>query len=245
MLVINNSNGSNNDSVEKAIVDNAIPVTKCYNNNSGDLVIVCDTLDSRDKLKDIISSTTENIEMKAVAKKKPAITIVGLSKMYKKEEVVNQIVSQNQFVKRFCTVNNINEHLEIHDIKPTRSRPSVYQAFASVSETLRKGLRNFNDKLVIGLTTCKIYSRYHIKRRNNCQEYGHYYRDCPTPDVHFCAKCGLDHPTNSCDATVKSCINCSKAGKTELNHTAYDPACPSLLGQIEKMKKRGEKHLNL
>ena len=245
ILVVNKSQRLNNDSVEKAIVDNAIPVTKSYNNASGDLVIVCDTPDSRDKLKDIISSTTENIQMKSITRKKPSITIVGLSKKYKKEEVVSQIVSQNQFVKHFCTVNNINEHIEIHDIKPTRSKPFVYQVFASVSETLRKGLRNYNDKIVIGLTNCKIYDRFHVKRCNNCQGYGHYYKECPTPNAHCCAKCGLNHPTNSCEGTVKKCINCSKVGIADVNHTAYDPTCPSLLSQVEKKKKWNEKHLNL
>ena len=70
ILVVNKSQRLNNDSVEKAIVDNAIPVTKSYNNTSADLVIVCDTPDSRDKLKDIISSTTENIQMKFITREK-------------------------------------------------------------------------------------------------------------------------------------------------------------------------------
>ena len=39
ILVGNKSQRLNNDSVEKAIVDNAIPVTKSYNNTSADLVI--------------------------------------------------------------------------------------------------------------------------------------------------------------------------------------------------------------
>ena len=132
-------------------------------------------------------------------------------------------------MKHFCTVNNINEHIEIHDIKPTRSKPSVYQVFASVSETLRKGLRNYNDKIVIGLTNCKIYDRFHVKRCNNCLGYGHYYKECPTPNAHCCAKCGLNHPTNSCEGTVKKCINCSKAGTADVNHTAYDPTLPYLI----------------
>ena len=120
----------------------------------------------------------------------------------------------------------------------------MYQVFASVSETLRKGLKNYHDKIVIGLTNCKIYDRYHVKRCNNCQGYGHYYKDCPTPNEQTCAKCGLDHPTNSCEATVKHCINCKKAGSVNSNHAAYDPTCPALTGEVEKKKKQSEKHLN-
>ena len=201
MLIINNICEADNDSVEKAIVDNAIPVTKSFKNNDGGLVLICETTDTRDKLKDIIASTNEDIQLKAVLKKKPSITIVGLNKCYTKKEITNQLVNQNQFVKHFSMANNINEHIEIHNVKPTRSNTSVYQVFASVSEVLRKGLRNYKDKVVIGLTNCKIYDRFHIKRCNNCHGHGHYYKDCPTPNVHSCAKCSLEHPTNTCSVT--------------------------------------------
>ena len=70
MLVINNTQDLNNESVEKAIVDNSIPVTKSFKNNAGDLFLVCDTPDSCDKLKDIIASITENIQVKSVTRKK-------------------------------------------------------------------------------------------------------------------------------------------------------------------------------
>ena len=153
MLVVNNAQAVN-ESVEKAIVENSISVTKSFKNNSGNLVVVCDDQDSRDKLQNILATTTENVEMKSVNKKKPSVTIVGFSREYSKEEVVNQIVSQNQYVKHFATVNEIKDHIEIHDIKPTKSKPSVFQAFASVSTTLRKGFRNYNDKVVIGLMSC-------------------------------------------------------------------------------------------
>ena len=246
MLIINNVSQLDQDSLEKAIVDNEIPVTKSYKNNSGELVLGCDTPESRKKLKDIIASTVENIQMKEVTKKKLSITIVGIRKEYKKEEVISQIVSQNQFVKDFLTGNNTKEHIEIHDIKPTRSNESVYQVFASVSEDLRKGFKNYNDKVVIGLTNCKIYDRLHIKRCNNCQGHGHYYKECPTPNNHCCAKCSLDHPTNRCDVTLDDlkCTNCSKAGNTNTNHAAYDPKCPCRVSLVEKKKKAYEKHLN-
>ena len=82
-LVVKNAQEADNITLEKAIVDNAIPVTKSYKNNSGGLVLVCDTADSRDKLKDIITSTSNNIQLESVTRKKPTITIVGLSKEYK------------------------------------------------------------------------------------------------------------------------------------------------------------------
>ena len=243
MLVLDNTEIVS-DLVEKAIVRNSIPVKKSFKNNSGKLCVVMDDQDARDKLRNVMATQVENIEMKSVTRKKPSVTIVGLSKLHTKEEVIQLIVSQNQYVKQFATVNNIDDHIEIHDIKATRSKPSVFQAFASVSEALRKGFRNFNDKVTIGLTSCKIYDRFHVKRCNNCQGLGHYYKECPTPDTPCCAKCGLDHATNTCSSTTSKCVNCTKAGKTATDHTAYDPKCPVLQIEVEKKKKSSDINLN-
>ena len=234
MLLLNNEEIVNN-TVEKAIIEKGIPVTNSYTNKSGKLVVVCENVESRDELQRIIASSNENVEMKSITKKKPSITIVGLSRNYSKEEIINQLVSQNHFIRQFTTVNDINEHIEIHDVKPTRAKPSIFQAFASVSDTLRKGFYNYKDKVTVGLTSCKIYDRYHVKRCNNCQGIGHYYKECPTPDETRCAKCSLDHPTNSCTAVESKCINCCKEGR-ESNHKAYDPKCPALVSEIEKKK---------
>ena len=245
VLVVNNAHNANNDSVEKVIMDNAIPVTKTYKNNAGNLVLVCDNIDTRDKLKEKIASSNEEIRMKEVSNKRPSITIVGLSKCYKKEEIISQMVSQNLFVKHFSMANDIEDHIEIFDVKPLRSNNTVFQAFASVSNALRIGLKNYKDKIVIGLMNCKIYDRHHVKRCNNCQGYGHYYKNCPSPNVHCCAKCSLDHATNVCTSATMKCTNCAKAGKSETDHAAYDRNCPFLLDKIKKKKADSDKHLNM
>ena len=235
MLVMKDSVEAS-ETVEKAILENGISVTKSFKSNSGELVLVCENKDSCDKLQNIISNTTENIVTKQMNRKKPSITIVGLRKKYEKEEVLNLLVAQNQHLKQFSTVNNINEHFEIHDIKPTRAKESVFQVFASVSEVLRNGLSNYNDKVTIGLINCKVYDRFLVKRCNNCQGLGHFYKDCPTPNEPRCAKCSLNHATNSCTNTeTKKCVNCA-AKDLESDHTTFDPKCPSVVREVEKKK---------
>ena len=243
LLVVSNAQASSG-SIEKAIVDNSIPVTKSYTNASGDLVLECDSSDTREKLKTVVESTSETLQLKMSTGKKPSITIVGLTLQYSKDEIISQIVSQNQFVKFFSTVNNINEHIEIHDIKPTRAKPTVYQAFASVSEALRKGFSNYKDKVTIGIQTCKIYDRFHIRRCNNCQGLGHYYKDCPTPNIPCCAKCSGNHRTDACESNQKKCTNCTKNDIENTNHTTYDPNCPSMMKLVDKKRKSYTEHLN-
>ena len=149
--------------------------------------------------------------------------------MLSKDDALAQVMAQNQFLKQFSMVNDINDHLVIHDVKSIKSNDKVFQAFASVSNTLREGFRCHKDKVTIGMLVCKIYDRQSIKRCNNCQGLGHYYKECKSPSTPICAKCSGNHRTDTCTSDKKVCINCSRSGKSPIDHTAFDPKCPSII----------------
>ena len=65
------------------------------------------------------------------------------------------LIAQNEFIKIFSIQNDISDHLKIHIIKPLRNKPTTFQVFASVSPTLRDGLRRNKDKIVIGSPLAK------------------------------------------------------------------------------------------
>ena len=226
MLVMEKNDNVSNQSIQKIIVDNDIPVTKTHKNNAGNLVLVCSSAESRDKLKKLGSDG--NLELKSVIGKKENITIVGMSKLFTKEEVIKQLLTQNSFLSQLNTVNDINEHLTIHSIKQTRSNENIFQVFASVSEVLRNGMKKFSDKLTIGVNVCRVYDRTFVKRCNNCQGLGHFYKDCPTPNNPICAICSESHRTDSCTSSIKKCINCFKKGSAH-DHTSFDPKCAEII----------------
>ena len=116
MLVLNNRGNENNSSVEKVILDNKIPVTNSYKNSDGDLVLVCDSVNSRDNLKSMIQSTDETLKMTAMNSKQIPITIVGFTKSFTKDEFIEQLLSQNNVLKQFSESNVLEEHVKIHDI---------------------------------------------------------------------------------------------------------------------------------
>ena len=201
MLILNKDKISASESIENVIYENKIPVTKTYTNSSGDVVMVCDSIESRDRLKDL--TKTDDFELKSVAGKKNHISIVGFNKMLSKDDALAQVMAQNQFLKQFSMVNDINDHLVIHDVKSIKSNDKVFQAFASVSNTLREGFRCHKDKVTIGMLVCKIYDRQSIKRCNNCQGLGHYYKECKSPSTPICAKCSGNHRTDTCTSDKK------------------------------------------
>ena len=243
VLVINKATDSsvdkiNTDLVENMVIENRIPVTKSFKNRNGNLVVVCDSVESRDALKNQVSASNDNIEMKTPKENRPVVSIVGLTKKYEKHEVTDLLVKQNYFLGQFAEQNNVDEHIDVFMVKPLRGKRDVYQAFARVSKIVRQGFKTYNDKVTMGLSTCKVYDQYHVKRCNNCQAFGHFYKNCPSSTAQVCANCAENHSTRDCSSTVSKCINCVKAGIPiiECDHRSDDSGCPCLRKEQEKMK---------
>ena len=242
VLVVKNTNDvekdcSNLSKVEAAMKDNDISVSQSYKNKSGDLVVVCETKDIRDELKNIVSSSNTEMILNAPSERRPSITIVGLPKEYSKDELIQMLAMQNGFIKQFAKSNDINEHIQIFSVRPLKNNPDKFQIFANVSNTLRDGFRYFKDKVTLGLSSCRVYDRYYIKRCNNCQEFGHYMKDCPTPLTHTCGKCSGSHMTKDCSSYDTKCINCTKNKILDTHHHTYSFKCPSLVKQQDALKE--------
>ena len=241
ILVINNSSDSekektNTELVENTIIEGRIPIKKSFKSKNGNLVVVCESAESRNTLMNQVSAVNNGIEMRMPNENRPVVSIVGLSKSYEKEEVVEILQKQNYFLGQFSENNEIQDHIKVFAVKPLKGKPHIFQAFARVSKLVRQGFKTYNDKVTIGLNTCKIYDQYHIKRCNNCQGFGHFYKDCPTPQTSVCAKCGENHATKDCSSSSTHCVNCASAELSDLEHRSDDHNCPSLRKQQEKLK---------
>ena len=155
---------------ESAIMDNNIPVVESYDNKSGDLMVVCETEDNRDELKHLVTSANYEIVMNIRRKIRPSLIIVGLRKEYNREKIINMLMMQNNFMKKFAVSINTDDHIKMFAVRQLKNNESCFQVFANVSSYLREGFRYFKDKVTLGLISCKIYDRYHVKRCNNCQK---------------------------------------------------------------------------
>ena len=229
--------------VEKVVVDNAIALAESHTNKEGNLVLVCQSQQARDDLRDLVRATGEEIIMDTPKTRQKSITLVGLQRAYNNEEVIKMLITQNEFIKTFTIQNDISDHLKIHIIKPLRNKPTTFQVFASVSPTLRDGLRRNKDKIVIGLTVCKVYDRKQTGRCNNCQNYGHFAKSCPTPAISYCGKCSETHRTDQCSSEVRKCINCVRNHEAESDHPVFYHKCPALVKHEEELKQKSSLNL--
>ena len=232
---------ANKEMVETSVIESKIPVKKSFQSKNGNLVVVCNSSESRDTLKNQLTAANRALEMRSPGENRSVISIVGLTRNYNKEEVI-ELLKQNYFLGQFAENNNLEDHIKVISVKPLKGKDDVFQAFARVSKVIRQGLKTFKDKITMGITTCKIYDQFNVKRCNNCQGYGHFYKDCPTPETNVCANCGNDHSTKDCTSTAENCVNCSKAGKSDCEHRSDDPKCPTLCQQQEKIKANLNMH---
>ena len=232
---------ANKEMVETSVIESKIPVKKSFQSKNGNLVVVCNSSESRDTLKNQLTAANRALEMRSPGENRSVISIVGLTRNYNKEEVI-ELLKQNYFLGQFAENNNLEDHIKVISVKPLKGKDDVFQAFARVSKVIRQGLKTFKDRITMGITTCKIYDQFNVKRCNNCQGYGHFYKDCPTPETNVCANCGNDHSTKDCTSTAKNCVNCSKAGKSDCEHRSDDPKCPTLCQQQEKIKANLNMH---
>ena len=228
-----NKNKANHNVIEQIVMDNEIPLTNSHKNESGDIVLICENREARDTLKTLVQNTDSGITMTSPKAKLVPISIVGLPRNCSKEDAVKMFVMQNQFIKKFSAVNKIEEHINIHLIKPLNNKPDMFQIFASVSPVLRDGLRINKDKVVIGLSPCKVYDRKLVRRCNNCQHFGHFAKECPTSDEPKCGKCAENHRTDLCTSEVRKCVNCIRNNLLDTNHAAFYYKCPCVIKHQE------------
>ena len=237
---------ANKTIIERTVVDNQIPLKETFTNKEGDLVLVCESAEKRDELKTLVQTAKQDIKMNTPKPKQHSITIVGMASEYNTDEIKKLIVQQNVLIKRFTEANNLDDHFQVHSVKPLKNNAQKFQVFASVSQTLREGFRKSKDKIIMGVSSCKIYDRVQTKRCNNCQKFGHFIADCPTANDPACGKCSGDHATKDCVETTRGCINCKRNNTEYLSHSAFYHKCPSLLRfqELVEDSKRVD-HLNL
>ena len=159
--------------------------------------------------------------------------LVGIEDEVTKSNLVTQLTKQNPKVDALV---NAGEEFTVLFVKTTASG---YTAVARVSPKIRTAIQSERDRVFLGVTCCKVYDRFHIKRCNNCQGYGHFKDSCNAAVC--CAYCGLDHDSQQCgvkqDAAKHSCINCKNAGLANYTgHTTFSLKCPTYIAAQNRLK---------
>ena len=236
MIMKNNLGSANLEQLEQRIVGEKIEVTNSKRNTNGDVVITCPTSTAAQKVKEIATELLPTHTVKDPLVKYSWVNVVGFESNHSIDTVYDLLI-KNNFVFEFLkgkSQSDTKEFLEVKTVKPCVKNQYVFRALIKISSSLRQVIKRGNDKLRIGLYSCRVYDQApQIKRCNRCQRFGHWMADCAHGNGIACAKCGsMHHETIHCtNLSDKKCVNCYRAGVANLHppHTADSSSCPCFL----------------
>ena len=170
----------------------------------------------------------------APAPRRPTINIINIPVNYTKSELLDRVKSHNATKLPGIELND--ENFKIIFTKPQFKNNTLYKATVRVSEDVRKAISNANDKLNIGLSSCRVYDDFFVKRCNKCQQFGHWKDKCSADTPVACGKCSGHHETQACTTNVIKCCNCVHAKHTDTNHETSSNKCPVYLAARTKLE---------
>lgn len=206
-----------------------IGVRKLRRLRSGGLAIQLQNEQSREKLKDIISSKlNDKISTKIPTRRNPCIIFKSVPINTSPEEFINDIAGQNDLPDgftddvKFCFATGRNEKGGTTNFV-FRMPPTMYWRICNMQ------LINYNWTQV---RTSKFTP---VTRCFVCFKFGHTSRNCRNEKEELCGYCAGSHRSTECANKNDCCATCYNSSYYESanTHTAYQiGSCPAFQNQI-------------
>ena len=226
--------------IKDIAVQNKIQVSNFGKSKSGNTFIHCSTSADRDKLQPLLENNYGDREIVPLKEKSPHVTIVDIVKTGNAEVTTDTILScihsQNPSIAQLI---DSSEELKVLFIK-SNAKSDKCSAVVKLSCNIREAIRRNRNRIFIGITSCRVYDRFFVKRCNKCQEFGHYKENCTKADV--CGYCSEDHPSEECtlknetDLTLLKCANCKVKNLECSGHSTFWSKCPSYIIAQKRLK---------
>lgn len=240
-LVLRNKSGvvaaDRNSDLQKLkalAMKNNIPVSRVGHDSSGNTFIDCPTESDRNRLQPLLAQDFVEKNVSAVKEKLPCISITGIAEEVTKTNLPVLLSKQNP---KLDAMIKSGEEFSVLFVKPVGDTST---AVVRVSSKIRDMIRSDRNRLFLGITTCRIFDRFHVKRCNKCQDFGHFKDNCPNPAR--CGYCGENHESDSCphkdkDPSTHSCVNCKRENPQNcVGHNAFSRNCPSYINAQKRLQ---------
>ena len=176
----------------------------------------------------------DNLSARKTKKLLPKIMICNVNEMEDKDNLVETIIDKNDYLN---AIDDVANKLEV--VFEKKAAGTTKHFILRCHPDVRGLIHNKGDAIKLTWGIYKVRDRYFATMCYHCLKYGHIEGNCPNKDDDpRCKKCGSEHSTRDCNSTVKRCINCERAGKTDTNHFANETCCPILMNEIAKIKDR-------
>lgn len=214
--------------IRQIAVTNGIPITQVRVTANKNTVITVPNEDVLNKLKPLLNASPLNkYDVANVRDKLPRISVLDLDEEYDEQNFINTLKLQNQDV---ASILDTGENISEFYIKKNQS---TFQVNITVSENIRKAIKNRGNRLFIGLKSCRVVEKVNVSRCYKCHDHSHISNDCN--NIECCGYCSsTDHVSDDCPLksdVIKNksrlkCVNCERNNLPCFGHSVYWPLCP-------------------
>lgn len=215
--------------IREIAISNGIPVTQVRVTTNKNTVVSVPNEDVLNKLKPLLSAnmSLNKFEVANVREKLPRISVIDLEEEYDEQNFVNTLKLQNPDV---ATVIGNDETISDFYSKKSGTR---FQVNITVSDNVRKVIKNRGNRLFIGLKSCRVVDKVNISRCFKCHDHRHFAQECT--NVECCGYCSsIEHVSEDCPLKLDvvrnksqlKCVNCARHNLAGVGHSVYWPLCP-------------------
>ena len=236
LLVVKSTDSSLKATEKKNEISNAlegIQIVDAKFNQSGNVTLNFETEQMRDEAAakvDVLDSLSATKTKKLF----PKIMICNVSTEESKDDLVQTIIERNNYLQ---SIDDIADKISLVFEKDAAGATKHY--ILKCHPEVRGLIYKKGDEIKLEWGVYKVRARYFATICYHCLNYGHIQGRCPVKDnAPCCRKCAGDHSAGSCSSSVKKCINCTRAGKADVDHYANEMCCPVLNAEIAKIRNR-------
>jgi hypothetical protein len=204
------------------------PLAQVVSRKDGSLLLVSQGEEQKKRLEETLKKK-QGVKVTQVEKLNPTITLTGLGREWKPEEVVVDIWEKNEGIRMERTKEQFTAEVRVLSKRVCKDPNKQNVGLTMDAKTQEECLKR--KKAVVGLTFFWMEEKFEVNRCFNCHGYGHQKKDCKQELT--CYKCGGAHIKKDCKAEKKNCPNCVREGRKEVNHQATDRWCPVYQRRLE------------
>lgn len=199
--------------------DSNIQLSRIRTVKDGGVLIGCKNPSDNKRIKHLVEQKlSDAYEVREVGGINPRIRLVGITKDYNREHLLDLIKKCNP------DTFSRNSSCEIVDFRSVKNNKSIFQVTLQVDKcTFEAAL--FLGYLFVNLDCCKVFNAVEVYRCYNCNEFHHSSKNCNNSVS--CPRCGQNHKVNECKSHTLTCSNCVKLKEKnnpsiKTDHAAWD-----------------------
>ena len=219
--------------IRDVAVTYGIPINQVNITANNNAVITLPTEDVLNKFKPLLTAkpSLKQHQVDKVKHKLPRVSILDIDEKFEESDFIDTVKLQNPDIAELIDNGEVFTDIYIKNGGAHSHKSSHMNV--TVSENIRKLIRNRRNRIYLGLRSCRVVDRTQLNRCYKCHDHTHIAKYCEnTPCCGYCSS--KEHVSDDCAMKIDvennkcnfKCINCMRNKYASSGHSVYWPSCP-------------------